>query len=159
MTDTPQTTAGANPQEARVLEQHLDPGYDFSEFDPARPAQEDGPDSSSNSINRQAPESSLRLQGGDIHRDLYKIAAQGRRQKLHQRAATFSDAVHFSNNRRASVSDVDHDELSIRDQLAPGGLRRQFLQRQSKRVSYISEPVTRNFISFLDLYGQFAGRC
>jgi proton-coupled amino acid transporter len=158
MTDTPTTTAGADPKEARVLEQHLDPGYDFSEFDPATPAQEDGPGSSSNSVNRQAPESSLRLQGGDIHRDLYKIAAQGRRQKLHQRAATFSDAVHFAGSHRApSVSDVDHDELPIRDQLAPGGLRRQFLQRQSKRVSYISEPVTRNFISFLELYGQFAG--
>ena len=157
MADTPQTTAGANPQEARVLEQHLDPGYGYSEFDPATPAQEEGADSSANSTDRQAPESSLRLQGGDIHRDLYKIAAQNRRQKLHQRAATFSDAVHFGNHSAPSVSDVDHDELPVRDQLAPGGLRRQFLQRQSKRVSYISEPVTRNFISFLELYGQFAG--
>ncbi|KAF1944775.1 amino acid transporter [Clathrospora elynae] len=156
MTDTPQSTGGADPKEARVLEQHLDPGYDFSaDFDTASPAQEDAPGSSSNSENRPVPESSLHLQGGDIHRDLYKIAAQGRRQKLHQRAATFSDAVHFQ--RRPSVSDVDHDELPVRDQLAPGGLRRQFLQQQSKRVSYISEPVTRNFISFLELYGQFAG--
>ncbi|OAG20661.1 hypothetical protein CC77DRAFT_1020331 [Alternaria alternata] len=157
MTDTPQTTAGADPKEARVLEQHLDPSYDFSEFDPATPAQEDGADSASNSGDRQMPESSLRLQGGDIHRDLYKIAAQNRRQKLHQRAATFSDAVHFGRNSAPSISDVDHDELPVRDQLAPGGLRRQYLQRQSKRVSYISEPVTRNFISFLELYGQFAG--
>ncbi|CAO2655927.1 Nn.00g047300.m01.CDS01 [Neocucurbitaria sp. VM-36] len=154
MTDTPQTTAGANPKETRVLEQHLDPGYDFAaDFDPATPAQEDGPGSSSNSF-RQA-ESSLRLQGGDIHRDLYKIAGQARRQKIHQRAATFSGPHQFE--RRLSESDVDHDELPIRDQLAPGGMRRQFLQRQSKRVSYISEPVTRNFISFLALYGQFAG--
>jgi len=157
MTDTPQTTAGANPQEARVLEQHLDPSYDYSEFDPATPTTEDGAGSSSNSIDRQMPESSLRLQGGDIHRDLYKIAAQNRRQKMHQRAATFSDAVHFGEHHRPSFSDVDHDELPVRDQLAPGGLRRQYMQRQSKRVSYISEPVTRNFISFLALYGQFAG--
>ncbi|KAF1834341.1 hypothetical protein BDW02DRAFT_569122 [Decorospora gaudefroyi] len=158
MSDTPQTTAGANPKEARVLEQHLDPSYEFAaEFDPSTPGLQEGPGSPSNSINRQAPESSLRLQGGDIHRDLYKIAAQSRRQKLHQRAATFSDAVHFGNHHRSSVSDVDHDELPIRDQLAPGGLRRQYLQRQSRRVSYISEPVTRNFISFLELYGHFAG--
>ncbi|KAI4916389.1 uncharacterized protein J4E92_009306 [Alternaria infectoria] len=157
MTDTPQTTAGANPKEARVLEQHLDPSFDFSEFDPATPAAEEGADNASNSGDRQLPESSLRLQGGDIHRDLYKIAAQNRRQKLHQRAATFSDAVHFGRNPAPSISDVDHDELPVRDQLAPGGLRRQYLQRQSKRVSYISEPVTRNFISFLELYGQFAG--
>ncbi|CAE7179718.1 hypothetical protein CFE70_006147 [Pyrenophora teres f. teres 0-1] len=157
MADTPQTTAGANPKEARVLEQHLDPSYGYSEFDPATPSQEDGAESSANSTDRQVPESSLRLQGGDIHRDLYKIAAQNRRQKLHQRAATFSEAIHFGNNSAPSVSDVDHDELPVRDQLAPGGLRRQFLQRQSKRVSYISEPVTRNFISFLELYGNFAG--
>ncbi|KAE8872152.1 hypothetical protein PTNB73_03611 [Pyrenophora teres f. teres] len=157
MADTPQTTAGANPKEARVLEQHLDPSYGYSEFDPATPSQEDGAESSANSTDRQVPESSLRLQGGDIHRDLYKIAAQNRRQKLHQRAATFSEAIHFGNNLAPSVSDVDHDELPVRDQLAPGGLRRQFLQRQSKRVSYISEPVTRNFISFLELYGNFAG--
>lgn len=155
MTDTPQTTAGADPKEARVLEQHLDPGYEYSaEFDPATPAPEEvsaGPSASP----RLAPESSLRLQGGDIHRDLYKIAAQARRQKLHQRAATFSAPSNYSY--AASVSDIDHDELPIQDQLAPGGMRRQFLQRQSKRVSYISEPVTRNFISFLELYGQFAG--
>lgn len=155
MADTPQTTAGADPKEAHVLNQHLDPGYAYTaEFDAETPGHENGPSSSSNSL-RQAPESSLQLQGGDIHRDLYKIAAQGRRQKLHQRAATFSGTHQFAP--RPADSDVDPDELGIQDQLAPGGMRRQFLLRQSKRVSYISEPVTRNFISFLELYGQFAG--
>ncbi|KAF2844878.1 amino acid transporter-like protein [Plenodomus tracheiphilus IPT5] len=154
MADTPQTTAGADPKEARVLNQHLDPAYAYTaDFDPETARVEDGLGSSSNSV-RQA-ESSLQLQGGDIHRDLYKIAAQGRRQKLHQRAATFSDTHQFAP--RYAESEIDHDELPIQDQLAPGGMRRQFLQRQSKRVSYISEPVTRNFISFLELYGQFAG--
>ncbi|KAI8935192.1 hypothetical protein NX059_007783 [Plenodomus lindquistii] len=154
MADTPQTTAGADPKEARVLNQHLDPAYAYTaEFDPETPGAEDGINSSSNSI-RQA-ESSLQLQGGDIHRDLYKIAAQGRRQKLHQRAATFSDTHQFAP--RYAESEIDHDDLPIQDQLAPGGMRRQFLQRQSKHISYISEPVTRNFISFLELYGQFAG--
>jgi proton-coupled amino acid transporter len=154
MTDTPQTTAGANPKEARVLEQHLDPGYAFSaDFEAQTPYTDDVPGSSSNSV-RQAPESSLQLQGGDIHRDLYKLAGQGKRAKLHQRAATFSHTHEFA---PPSEPEFDHDELPIQDQLAPGGMRRQFLQRQSKRVSYISEPVTRNFISFLELYGNFAG--
>jgi proton-coupled amino acid transporter len=154
MTDTPQTTAGANPKEARVLEQHLDPGYAFSaEFDAQTPNTDDVPGSSSNSV-RQAPESSLQLQGGDIHRDLYKLAGQGKRAKMHQRAATFSHTHEFA---PSSEPEFDHDDLPIQDQLAPGGMRRQFLQRQSKRVSYISEPVTRNFISFLELYGNFAG--
>jgi len=155
MTDTPQTTAGADPKEARVLEQHLDPAYAFSaEFDPQTPYSDDAPGSSSNSV-RPAPESSLQLQGGDIHRDLYKIAGQGKRAKLHQRAATFSHTQYAAV--APSESEFDHDELPIQDQLAPGGMRRQFLQQQSKRVSYISEPVTRNFISFLELYGNFAG--
>jgi proton-coupled amino acid transporter len=154
MTDTPQTTAGADPKEARVLEQHLDPGYTFSaEFDPQTPYTDDAPGSSSNSV-RPGIESSLQLQGGDIHRDLYKIAGQGKRAKLHQRAATFSHTHEFA---PPSEAEFDHDELPIQDQLAPGGMRRQFLQRQSKRVSYISEPVTSNFISFLELYGNFAG--
>jgi proton-coupled amino acid transporter len=154
MTDTPNTTAGADPKEARVLEQHLDPAYTFSaEFDPQTPYTDDAPGSSSNSV-RPEIESSLQLQGGDIHRDLYKIAGQARRQKLHQRAATFSHTHEFA---PPSEPEFEHDGLPIQDQLQPGGMRRQFLQRQSKRVSYISEPVTRNFISFLDLYGQFAG--
>jgi proton-coupled amino acid transporter len=148
MTDTPQTIAG--PKGARVLQQHLDPGYDFS-LDPATPAGDEGPSSSAASL-RNAPESSLLLQGGDIHRDLYKIAAQGKRQ-MHKRAATFSNIHDYA----PSESDMDHDELPFGDQMAPGGMRRQFLQRQSKRVSYIAEPVTRNFISFLELYGNFAG--
>ncbi|KAL6708969.1 hypothetical protein ACN47E_002096 [Coniothyrium glycines] len=157
MTDTPQTTAGADPREARVLEPHLDPGYQFSaDFDLATPSQDDGPGTSAGSP-RQAVESSLRLQGGDIHRDLYKIAASEQRQKLHKRAATFSDTHQFAPRPGYADSDIDHDDLPVQDQLMPGGMRRQFLQRQSKRVSYISEPVTRNFISFLELYGQFAG--
>lgn len=152
MTDTPQTTAGANPREARVLEQHLDPGYDFSaEFESQTNGTEDAPGNEAASV--RGAESSLLLQGGDIHRDLYKIAAQGKRAKLHQRSATFSHGRDYA----PSESDFDHDELPVQDQLQPGGMRRQFLQRQSKRVSYISEPVTSNFISFLALYGQFAG--
>jgi proton-coupled amino acid transporter len=154
MTDTPQTTAGANHKEARVLKQHLDPAYAFSaDFEAQTPYSDDAPGSSSNSV-RQAPESSLQLQGGDIHRDLYKLAGQTKRAKLHQRAATFSHTHEFA---PPSEPDFDHNELPIQDQLAPGGMRRQFLQQQSKRVSYISEPVTRNFISFLELYGNFAG--
>jgi proton-coupled amino acid transporter len=155
MTDTPQTTAGADPKEARVLQQHLDPGYAYSaEFDSQTTAAEDTPGSSSNSVSA-APESSLQLQGGDIHRDLYKIAAQGKRAKLHQRAATFS---HTHEYHAPSEPDLDHDDLPIQEQLRPQGMRRAFLQQQSKRASYIGEmPVTRNFMQFLELYGNFAG--
>lgn len=142
MTDTPQTTAGENPKGARVLQQHLDPDYEYT-FDPATPGAEGANGSSS-----------LRLQGGDIHRDLYKIAAKSKRQQLHKRAATFSNTHEYA---PSIVSDIEHDELPVQEQMAPGGLRRQYLQKQARSVSYIAEPVTRNFISFLELYGNFAG--
>ena len=152
MPGTPQASPEADPKEARVLEPHLSSTHDFAGgFSSEASDQDAGPQASSNSP-REAPESSLRLQGGDIHRDLYKIADQSRRKKVHQRAATFSDINQFI--RRPSDSDIGPDEPSVRDQMAPGGMRRQFLAR---RVSYIAEPVTRNFISFLELYGQFAG--
>lgn len=151
MTDTPQTVAGPDSKGATVLERHLDPGYEYT-FDPATPTA-DGAGSSSNSF-RDTPESSLRLQGGDIHRDLYKIAAKSKRQQLHKRAATFSNTHEHA---PLIVPDLEHDDLPIKEQMAPGGLRRQFLQRQARNVSYIAEPVTRNFISFLELYGNFAG--
>lgn len=151
MTDTPQTTAGEDPKGAKVLQQHLDPGYEYT-FDPATP-RADGANSSSNSF-RDAPESSLRLQGGDIHRDLYKIAAKSKRQQLHKRAATFSNTHEYA---PSIISDIEHDELPVQEQMAPGGLRRQFLHKQARSVSYIAEPVTRNFVSFLELYGNFAG--
>lgn len=148
MTDTP--NSGREPaqdiEDARVLSQHLDPGYS-AEFDGTLP--DDVDNGNSTHSDPMNPESSLRLQGGDIHRDLYRINAKSKRAKLHQRAKTFSHPAAFS--------EPEHEELPVSDQLAPGGFRRQFLERQSRRVSYIAAPVTRNFISFLELYGNFAG--
>ena len=62
MPDTPQTTAGADRKETRVLRQHLDPAYAYSaEFEPETQGTQDGIRSSSSSF-RQA-DSSLQLQG------------------------------------------------------------------------------------------------
>ncbi|KAJ4295352.1 hypothetical protein N0V90_007364 [Kalmusia sp. IMI 367209] len=132
----------------RVLSGHLDAGY-TAEFDGS------GPDPAAKG-NPQDPddlaESSLRLPGGDIHRDLYHIKARSKRLKLHQRAATFSHPTEFT------PSEADNDDyVPVSEQLAPGGFRRAFLARQARSVSYIAAPVTRNFISFLELYGNFAG--
>lgn len=135
--------------DARVLSEHLDPGF-TADFDGTAVDNAEN-DSTSNSNDTATAESSLRLQGGDVHRDLYRIHAAKRRQKMHQRAATFSHATEYA------ASDADHDELPVAEQLVPGGFRRQFLERHSSRVSYITAPVTRNFISFLELYGNFAG--
>lgn len=92
-------------------------------------------------------ESSLKLQGGDIHRDMYRIKA---RANSLRRAATFS---HQPSPRLHPV-----DELSYPEQRVPGGFRRQHLLRRA-RQRRMSGPlvVARDFVDFLDLYGSFAG--
>ncbi|KAF2020529.1 hypothetical protein BU24DRAFT_416205 [Aaosphaeria arxii CBS 175.79] len=149
MSDTPNSGRDTTQdiQEAKILSKHLDPSY-HADFDGTLVAEENSGESS-NSVDQATAESSLRLLGGDVHRDLYKINARSKRAKLHQRAATFSHPSDFV--------EPDHDGPAVHEQLVPGGFRRQFLERQSRRVSYIAAPVTRNFVSFLDLYGSFAG--
>ncbi|KAF4507598.1 hypothetical protein G6O67_004080 [Ophiocordyceps sinensis] len=95
----------------------------------------------------EAIESSLKLQGGDIHRDMFKIKA---RANSLRRAATFS---HQPSPRLHPT-----DELSCPEQREPGGFRRQHLLRRA-RQRRLSGPlvVARNFVDFLDLYGSFAG--
>ncbi|KAJ4359493.1 uncharacterized protein N0V89_000047 [Didymosphaeria variabile] len=148
MTDAP---ARASEQDlvdhSKVLSPHLDPSY-TADFD--------GVGSGTAHVNSQSPEdeaeSSLRLPGGDMHRDLYHIQAKSKRAKMHQRAATFSHTAEFA------PSEADNDEfVPVSEQLAPGGFRRAYLAKQARSVSHIAAPVTRNFISFLELYGNFAG--
>lgn len=132
---------------SKVLSPHLDPSY-TADFD--------GVGSSTATSKLQDPEdeaeSSLRLPGGDMHRDLYHIQAKSKRAKLHQRAATFSHPAEFA------PSEADNDEfVPVSEQLAPGGFRRAYLAKQARSMSHIAAPVTRNFISFLELYGNFAG--
>lgn len=91
----------------------------------------------------QEYESSLKLQGGDIHRDLYKIGA---RASPLQRAHTFS---HISRPSAAVQTAVDHRQ--------PGGFRRQFIQQNRRWLDDVATPITSNFVHFLDLYGSFAG--
>ena len=121
-------------QQAEVVSEHLPSGY-TAEFDGATN------DTSPNPTGSEQ-ESSLKLQGGDIHRDLYKIGTKGNI----KRAATFS---HLDRN-------LSRDEPSASEQVLPGGFRREFLMNSGRRAS-VAIPGTRNFIEFLDLYGSFAG--
>jgi proton-coupled amino acid transporter len=128
---------------AEIVSRHLDPAY-TAHLEGAAP---DEPHQSSNTTqpsNREIREheSSLKLQGGDIHRDLYKISARG---SPVRRAQTFSYPG------RPSVSGETASE-----QRQPGGFRRQFLLQQQRAQSFTA-PITRNFVYFLDLYGSFAG--
>ncbi|KAF2149178.1 vacuolar amino acid transporter 3 [Myriangium duriaei CBS 260.36] len=134
------TSAIKQDQSAQVVSGHLPSGYtaDYESLgERAQDRRNDG-----------EQESSLRLQGGDIHRDLFKLGAPSR--QLHHRAATYSHP-------RASRTGSDSsDRVTASHHQTPGGFRRQFLQNNSEFIGS-RLPVTRNFVEFLNLYGSFAG--
>ncbi|KAF4121766.1 solute carrier family 36 (proton-coupled amino acid transporter) [Geosmithia morbida] len=92
-------------------------------------------------------ESSLKLQGGDIHRDMFRIKA---RANSLRRANTFSH--------QPSAPLHPDDGLTYPEQTEPGGFRRNYIQRQA-RGRHNSGPliIAKSFVDFLDLYGSFAG--
>jgi len=139
MADTPNSHQDV--QAARVISDHLPSGYTAGYV-----AGSDAAEASKDSDEEEA-ESSLQLQGGDIHRDLYKIHHRG---KLQHRAATFSHP-------QLSTSNEDDEQPTVADQLAPGGFRREFVRKKYGRFNPAVMPVTRNFVEFLALYGSFAG--
>ncbi|KAI2603069.1 transmembrane amino acid transporter protein-domain-containing protein [Hypoxylon fragiforme] len=134
--------------EAQVVSEHLPSGYSAA-FDGELINASSAASSSSPDITENVPaESSLKLQGGDIHRDLFKTAA---RVKMHKRAATFHHPQDI-------MGGTDADGLTVSDQLAPGGFRRAFIQQRLQRKIWAARnPITRNFVEFLELYGSFAG--
>ncbi|KAE9974412.1 hypothetical protein EG327_008783 [Venturia inaequalis] len=138
-------------QQAKVVSKHLPNEY-HADFDGAHSSAghyfAENPSASTPNLLQDTDEgeSSLKLQGGDIHRDLFKINA---RAKLHKRAATFS---HIPETRLA--------EETASEQQVPGGFRRAFIRQKLDRGNTYygrTTPVTRNFVEFLDLYGAFAG--
>ncbi|KFH41051.1 Vacuolar amino acid transporter-like protein [Hapsidospora chrysogenum ATCC 11550] len=92
-------------------------------------------------------ESSLKLQGGDIHRDMFRIKA---RANSGRRANTFSH--------RPPPRLQPPDDLTYPEQREPGGFRRHYLRRQALRRRATGPLLIANtFVDFLDLYGSFAG--
>jgi len=108
--------------------------------------------------------SSLRMQGGDITREIYRrTEAEERSRKGRQQR---SQSFHVSRSETID-DDLDYDNLR-----QPGGFRRNHIRRNApspapKQVGYgstqeeLSRPqpnmITRNFFEFLSLYGHFAG--
>lgn len=142
MAETPNSEVSRH---AEVVGEHLPSGF-TSDF---HGRLDDQPRTGANGPELEE-ESSLRLQGGDIHRDLFRLNDKPRETAL-QRSATFS---HTRPTRNDWNSD---DDLTASEQLMPGGLRRQFVQQRMRRFDSARLPVTRNFVEFLDLYGSFAG--
>lgn len=140
--------------DAEILARHLPEGYS------AGPEAIEPPNAAASAPDLTATEleSSLKLLGGDIHRDLFRADARGR---IPPRAATFHNPAPRSSSVPTSIHDggsadlLVHTGFTAREQLAPGGFRRQFIARKHGRFENL--PVTRNFVEFLDLYGSFAG--
>ena len=149
MTDTPSSQNERRQAEADIVSRHLPSGYS------AEPdAVSNAPSSTSASASAsnlpstaEEPQDSLTLQGGDIHREIFKIGARAR---LPARAATFA----HPQPRRSSTFGPSKNDIIPSGHRAPGGFRRQVLQR---RFNSYASPVTRDIVSFLDLYGNFAG--
>jgi len=151
MADTPDSQQSS--REAAIVDRHLPEGYSAAPdvVNYGTNNNDEAQNGHANGYERE--EDSLNLQGGDIHRDIFKIKARAQAPK---RAATFSAATF---HRSGSHSSTPHGDLPASDQQQPGGFRRQYIQRQSlqRRLSSVADPVTKNFVSFLELYGSFAG--
>lgn len=100
--------------------------------------------------------SSLRLQGGDITRPIYKWAEEAGRGRA-QRSQSF----------HLSRPHPENENLDIGSIKVPGGFRRNFLRRAAASPTPNDGDVeenrgqpkllTNNFIEFLTIYGHFAG--
>ncbi|KAK3707571.1 hypothetical protein LTR37_012066 [Vermiconidia calcicola] len=146
MADTPNSEQSK--REAEIVDRHLPDGYSAT---PDVVSYRGGSEESTPPEPEEEPteQSSLLLQGGDIHRDIFKIKARG---TLPQRSYTFSA------NQSPSLQPTNYRRAQ--EQLEPGGFRRQYIEQhtlQRQLSDVVSKPVAKNFISFLDLYGSFAG--
>ncbi|KAL4900226.1 hypothetical protein BDW74DRAFT_103166 [Aspergillus multicolor] len=133
---------GSSQRDQAILSQHLDPQFTASLHEEAI-LPDNGDGAASNSTDPSEPQSSLRLQGGDMHRDLYRLDAKTKRARMDKRAATFS------------AIPCEHDLVEEGGAtLEPGAFRRNFIRHQQ---GYDHPVLHRSFLEYLDMYGNFAG--
>ena len=149
MAETPDSEQSR--REAQIVDRHLPEGYSATPDVVSYPS-EAVEESAEPSPGSEEPteQDSLLLQGGDIHRDIFKIKA---------RAVKPRRSNTFSATQSPLLGPVHY--RTVAEQREPGGFRRQYVQqnrpRIDRRISRRSDPVTKNFVSFLELYGSFAG--
>lgn len=142
MSNSDLPSAGEERRQAEIVSRHLIPSY-TAHLEGALPdTYESSTTTQTLDGEGQEYESSLKLQGGDIHRDLYKIGA---RASPIQRSHT---SPHIRPTEVVQTA-VEHRQ--------PGGFRRQFIQQNHRWLDNVTTPITSNFLQFLDLYGSFAG--
>lgn len=153
MAEDPDPAAREQEQrEAEIVSRHLHPQFTaaFEDQDQAAADAEEAENNAAAVVAEPGQQSSLKLQGGDIHRDLYRIEARSKRARLEQRAKSFSYPV--------GQNSTDEDEEIVNpNPNEPGSFRREFIERRRRRSDNVASPVTRSFVDFLELYGSFAG--
>lgn len=102
--------------------------------------------------------SSLRLQGGDVTRGIYKWTEEAEARNKMQRSKSFHHTAR---------PEPESEVLDIKNMKVPGGLRRDYIRRNegdpSGAVADGGEQgqqqrlFTSNFLEFLSLYGHFGG--
>jgi proton-coupled amino acid transporter len=114
--------------------------------------------------------SSLRLQGGDTTRHIYRLVEQ---QEAEQRSSLLRRKS-TSNAQRVQLEEEEDQTLNINSIKQPGGFRRNYIRRQAASPSPDREYgessragveagkaqpqiLTTSFLEFLSLYGHFAG--
>lgn len=131
-------------REAEILSQHLHPQFTGSLHDES-PLQARAAAEASSSSDTPEQQSSLKLLGGDVHRDLYRLEAKAKQALQERRAKSFSYPVR-------PPDDAIEEGVAA---MEPGSFRRHFLQQKKGWNS--SAFVAPSFLDFLDLYGSFAG--
>lgn len=144
----PEPQSSGTSRQREVIAEHLPSGYGLGFEGLGEPSTSQTPASqSSGTLLESEEESSLKLQGGDIHRGLFKLSAPP---SAIQRSKTFSHLPPRADSERGEVPPFDALQQ-------PQGFRRQYIMQRYRRLSGANIPITRDFVEFLDLYGSFAG--
>jgi len=135
-------------RDAEIVDRHLPDGYSASPDIVASSLEGTSTPASESSSQQQPVLDSLSLQGGDMHRDIFKIQARAVRP---QRSNTFTA------NESPRLKPANYQ--TVAEQRQPQGFRREYVQQRALHRSHTAPtgPATRSFISFLELYGSFAG--
>ncbi|RLM00338.1 hypothetical protein CFD26_108248 [Aspergillus turcosus] len=131
-------------REAEILSQHLHPQFTGSLHEES-PLQARAAAEACSSSDTPEQQSSLKLLGGDVHRDLYRLEAKAKQALQERRAKSFSYPVR-------PPDDAIEEGVAA---MEPGSFRRHFVQQKKGWNS--SAFVAPSFLDFLDLYGSFAG--
>lgn len=127
-----------DPEVVRVVGRHLVRGEDVS---------------SVGASDVDGPFDSLKLQGGDITRQLYKW------QRDHESEPGLRGRSKSFDIPRPATSGPNGEPLNIQNIKVLGGFRRNFISSKAQAQPEAAPPtfLTRNFIEFLSIYGHFAG--